>query len=58
METVSYQNDSKSVLVRAKHATPASGPPPGTAAEGGVDGGQYQTLPPTEKEDQLAAALV
>ena len=61
METVSYQNDSKSAVMRAKPATPiSSGRPTGTAAEGGVtkEGGQCHTPPPTDKEDQLSGPLV
>ena len=61
METVSYQNDSKSVLVRATPASPmVTAPPAGTAADSsvGVEGGQYHTPPPTDKDDQLSGALV
>lgn len=61
METVSYQNDSKSVLVRATPATPTvAAPPTGTAAEGGgsIDDGQCHSSPPTDKDDQLPGALV
>ena len=61
METVSYQNDSKSAMMRAKPATPmSSGHSTGTAAEGGVamEGGQCHTPPPTDKEDQLSGDVV
>ena len=61
METVSYQNDSKSAMMRAKPPTPmSSGRPTGTAAEGGVamEGGQCHTPPPSDKENQLSGAVV
>lgn len=59
METVSYQNDSKSASVQAKHPTPVSGGrPTSLTAEGGVEGGRCRSPSPSDKEEQLATALV
>ena len=59
METVSYQNESKSASVRSKYPTPMSGGrPTSLTAEGGVEDGRYRSPSPSDKEEQLATALV